>query len=334
MPLSLRRGVVTYVVERHPELVRLEVDGIACVAYPRLTGPVEVGDDVLVNEQARLLALGSGGFDVLHSNLTRGLGLPVAEGAHVMTLPYTPLQAAARHVEEEGPLADDLGGLPVVCCSLHSQVTPAAAGASAGPGGLRTGRGRGASRLALGCGARAEDSWAGRDRRRRRAVPRRRRPVGDDRLGARLGARVGLRRGRVLDRPGNRRHGDGTRARRPRRGGSRQYDGGARRPGRARAAAVARRSAGTPLRPFASHRVRAQALPRRGASCVATRFRAADELDVEEVDVAGWEDACDGLPLSHMGRGPADDPWFFASAFAGGRLARSSGGQIPQGSVP
>ena len=128
MPLSLRRGVVTYVVERHPELVRLEVDGIACVAYPRLTGPVEVGDDVLVNEQARLLALGSGGFDVLHANLTRGLGLPVAEGAHVMTLPYTPLQAAARHVEEEGPLADDLGGLPVVCCSLHSQVAPVAAG--------------------------------------------------------------------------------------------------------------------------------------------------------------------------------------------------------------
>ena len=79
MPLSLRRGVVTSVVERHPELVRLEVDGIACVAYPRLTGPVEVGDDVLVNEQARVLALGSGGFDVLHANLTRGLGLPVAE---------------------------------------------------------------------------------------------------------------------------------------------------------------------------------------------------------------------------------------------------------------
>jgi hypothetical protein len=41
----------------------------------------------------------------------------------------------------------------------------------------------------------------------------------------------------------------------------------------------------------------------------------------EDVDVTGWREACDGLPLSHMGRGPDDDPWFFAAAFAAGRLA-------------
>jgi hypothetical protein len=45
-------------------------------------------------------------------------------------------------------------------------------------------------------------------------------------------------------------------------------------------------------------------------------------IDVVEVDVTGWEEACGNLPLTHMGRGPADDPWFFASAFAAGRLAR------------
>src|SRR5918996_2699677 len=106
MALSLRRGRVSGVVERVEGLVRVEVDGIPCVAYPRLTGDVEVGDDVLVNEQARLLALGSGGFDVLHANLTRGLGLPPADGAHVMKLPYTPVQAAVRHGEEDGPLAE------------------------------------------------------------------------------------------------------------------------------------------------------------------------------------------------------------------------------------
>ena len=38
-----------------------------------LTGPVSVDDDVLVNVQARDLELGSGGFDVLYANLTRGL---------------------------------------------------------------------------------------------------------------------------------------------------------------------------------------------------------------------------------------------------------------------
>src|SRR5918998_6267768 len=104
MALSLRRGAVSAVVERVEGLVRVEVDGIPCVAYPRLTGEVEVGDDVLVNEQARLLELGSGGFDVLYANLTRGLGLPAEAGAHVMALPYTPLQAAVRHVEEDAKL--------------------------------------------------------------------------------------------------------------------------------------------------------------------------------------------------------------------------------------
>jgi hypothetical protein len=39
------------------------------------------------------------------------------------------------------------------------------------------------------------------------------------------------------------------------------------------------------------------------------------------VDVSDWRDACAGLPLEHMGRGPDDDPWFFAAAFAAGRLA-------------
>src|SRR5436853_141110 len=39
----------------------------------------------------------------------------------------------------------------------------------------------------------------------------------------------------------------------------------------------------------------------------------------QEVDVEGWEEACAGLPLSHMGRGPAEEPWFFAAAFAAGR---------------
>jgi hypothetical protein len=42
----------------------------------------------------------------------------------------------------------------------------------------------------------------------------------------------------------------------------------------------------------------------------------------ELVDVADWRDACADLPLSHMGRGPDDDPWFFAAAFAAGRYAR------------
>jgi hypothetical protein len=48
-------------------------------------------------------------------------------------------------------------------------------------------------------------------------------------------------------------------------------------------------------------------------------FEPPSDVDVRLVDVEGWEDACSALPLSHMGRGPADDPLFFAAAFAAGR---------------
>src|SRR6266542_734928 len=126
--LTLRRGRVSAVVERLEGLSRLEVDGTPCVAYPRLTGPVALGDEVIVNVQARELGLGSGGFDVLYANLTRGLELRPDPDAHVMKLPYTPGQVATRHAEEERELPVALGALPVVCCSLHSQVVPVCAG--------------------------------------------------------------------------------------------------------------------------------------------------------------------------------------------------------------
>jgi Protein of unknown function (DUF3866) len=43
---------------------------------------------------------------------------------------------------------------------------------------------------------------------------------------------------------------------------------------------------------------------------------------VEAVDTRGWREACASLPLSHMGRGPDEDPSFFEAAFAAGRLVR------------
>jgi hypothetical protein len=40
-------------------------------------------------------------------------------------------------------------------------------------------------------------------------------------------------------------------------------------------------------------------------------------------DREGWREACEGLPLSHMGRGPDDDPEFFAAAYGAGVAARN-----------
>ena len=53
-----------------------------------------------MNVEARDLGLGSGGFDVVCVNLTRGLAGEGEEGARVTKLNYTPLQHAVRPVEE------------------------------------------------------------------------------------------------------------------------------------------------------------------------------------------------------------------------------------------
>src|SRR3954453_24159322 len=118
MPLSLRRGRVTRVVDA----LHCEVGGVPAVVYPDVTGPVEEDDDVLVNVQARELGLGSGGFDVVYANMTRGLGLAPAPRAHVMALPYAPGQWAVGHAEEDEGGAESLDGMPVVLFAVPTEV--------------------------------------------------------------------------------------------------------------------------------------------------------------------------------------------------------------------
>ena len=319
MPLSLRRGRVTAVTERLDGLVRLEVDGVACVAYPGLTGEVEEGDDVLVNEQARLLELGSGGFDVLHANLTRGLGLEAEPDAHVMKLPYTPVQHAARHVEEDGELAPELGGLPVVCCTLHSQVLPVLAGLAGArcayvqlPGGaLPVGlsdalRVAAVETVAVGpCfgGGRAAVSvasalvWAASE--------------GFDAAVCSVGPGIVGTASRF---------GHGAAAAAVAANATRALDGVAVLAARVSDADARDRHRGV------SHHTRAVLELAFDWPVVAwpRGWEAPDGIaSLTEVDTAGWREALAGLPLSHMGRGPDEDPRFFEAAYAAGVLART-----------
>src|SRR5436190_21996414 len=64
-----------------------------------LVGEVAAGDDVVVNTEALDLGLGSGGFDVVHVNLTRGLEGGADPGSRVMKLNYTSLQPAIEPIE-------------------------------------------------------------------------------------------------------------------------------------------------------------------------------------------------------------------------------------------
>jgi hypothetical protein len=324
VPLGLRRGRVTQIVERHEGLVRLEVDGVSCVAYPDLTGPVALDDDVLVNVQARELGLGSGGFDVVYANLTRGLELAAAQGAHVMKLPYTPLQVAAMHAEEDGEVAHDLDGLPVVCCSLHSQLAPVCAGLGSDLRVAYLQLEGGALPLTLSDAVRALEG--------RSLI------TTTVSVGACLGGDVEcVNVASALAWAASREYDVAVCAVGP--GivgtGSRLGHGGvsaavaantARALGGASVLAVRVSSADARERHRGiSHHTRAVVELCFGAVTVAwpEGIDAPDWLEPRvDVDVTGWEEACAGLPLSHMGRGPAEEPWFFAAAYAAGRCAR------------
>ena len=97
--LKLRRGTV---VEADPLTVEVGGERRRAWADAALVGPVEVGDDVVVNVAALDLGLGSGGFDVVHVNLTRGLDGESPAGDHVMKLNYTSLQHAVEPVDGPG----------------------------------------------------------------------------------------------------------------------------------------------------------------------------------------------------------------------------------------
>lgn len=156
--LKLRRGVV---VSSQP--LEVEVDGERRPAWADevLLGEMREGDEVVVNVAALDLDLGSGGFDVMHVNLTRGLEGGVEGDAHVMKLNYTSLQHPVAPVERPVPwflcppmqdkgtterggaksrgLTVDIHGkvtaIPVAILPLHGHLAPAAwAAAQAAPG--------------------------------------------------------------------------------------------------------------------------------------------------------------------------------------------------------
>ncbi len=141
---TFRTGLVTALIAERPGLQRVWVrlgehdapssSGLGHVEESRayvlteLTGPVEVGDEVVCNTTAVELGLGTGGWHFVHWNMSRrSLSQPGPD--HVMKLRYTSLQIDAGTDELVHPAAADrpLGGVPVVACSLHSQMAVVAA---------------------------------------------------------------------------------------------------------------------------------------------------------------------------------------------------------------
>lgn len=96
----------------------------AAIADVGLVGGCEVGDELIVNVEALDLGLGSGGFDIVHVNLTRGLSALADGDANVMKLNYTSLQHTVNPVEDES-LSLPVHA-PVAVLALHGQLASVA----------------------------------------------------------------------------------------------------------------------------------------------------------------------------------------------------------------
>jgi hypothetical protein len=125
--LKLRRAVVIEVLSsdgREQELA-IALDGRSrlAIADVALVGVADAGDELIVNVQALDLGLGSGGFDIVHVNLTRGLEAAGSE-ANVMKLNFTSLQHAVEPVDD-GRLSLPLERA-VAVLALHGQLAAVA----------------------------------------------------------------------------------------------------------------------------------------------------------------------------------------------------------------
>jgi len=145
--LKLRRGVV---VASEPLTVEVDGERRSAWADTALLGEMREGDEVVVNVEALDLGLGSGGFDVVHVNLTRGLEGGSLGDKHVMKLNYTSLQHPVAPVERRLDEANSSGRnafsthrsektlrprFAVLIIPLHGHLAPAAwAAAQVAPG--------------------------------------------------------------------------------------------------------------------------------------------------------------------------------------------------------
>ncbi len=140
--LKLRRGVV---VAEEPLTVEVDGERRPAWADETLLGEMREGDEVVVNVVALDLELGSGGFDVVHVNLTRGLESGGSTDDHVIKLNYTSLQHPVAPVElpvrsvhaggAKGAPQPREEPVPVLVLPLHGHLAPAAwAVAQAWPG--------------------------------------------------------------------------------------------------------------------------------------------------------------------------------------------------------
>ncbi|WP_209453630.1 DUF3866 family protein [Thermoanaerobacterium butyriciformans] len=134
--IFINKGIVKNIISKRDDIsfIEVDVDGVTTKAinYNEITGEINVDDVVYINQTARNLNLGTGGYDFVILN-TKYDNLDFQKIGHIMKLRYTPMQINVLSVEEQdSPYHDifnnfkDLGGMPVIVGELHSMLAPTA----------------------------------------------------------------------------------------------------------------------------------------------------------------------------------------------------------------
>ncbi|MDR5658173.1 DUF3866 family protein [Serpentinicella sp. ANB-PHB4] len=133
--IDIMVGSVIEIVKKlkHKTIIRVKLnndyEGLA-INYNKMTGNVNIGDDLLINTTAENLKLGTGGYHFVIYNLNTGELCNEHKG-HIMKLRYTPYQLCVMSAEEQNSQYHSifnsfrsLEGTPVIVCSLHSMLVP------------------------------------------------------------------------------------------------------------------------------------------------------------------------------------------------------------------
>lgn len=132
--ISKKLGIIEEIIDKSENLddIRVNINGEIQKAYnyPKMTGEVNVGDEVVLNTTAVELSLGTGGYHFVISNLNN-IESSFTPGGHIMKLRYTPFQIKVDSVEEQESSYhsvidnfESLNDMPVVVGTLHSMLTP------------------------------------------------------------------------------------------------------------------------------------------------------------------------------------------------------------------
>lgn len=135
--IRIRKGIVRDIITRNERIaiVNVSYDDVIQKAfnYNFLSGDVQIGDSVYLNTTATYMELGSGGYDFIIINETRGSNIDAPIGGNIMKLRYSPYQIKCFNADdanskyfEDIRKFKSLEGMAVICGELHSMLAPVA----------------------------------------------------------------------------------------------------------------------------------------------------------------------------------------------------------------